>query len=517
MKLFRYFILISFLFSFSAMSQITNDQCFTCHSNETLQKTIEVSGGTEIVPLYVNETLYNANTHGSLECVQCHLNITTANLYTHASGGATALEKTYGSWARFSKSDTTLNTDGSPRTRNYYTVASLSCSQADCHENKSEFTNSRHHTISRLKGSHLKTVNGELVGEAYDKTCSRCHTTCGTCHFKTTMTQKINGDIIAIWDSLQTLGEGPFPNAGPMSEWAMDWTANVASHEFVTPTQLTSNNDVCRSCHVGYYRPATYGYLSEEPPYPTANGTSIKRHPQYYELLQSNSHNAQTCANCHTDVHSYPDGDFDWQTQGDAKCQNCHSVANHYSQHTTVDCISCHATGFARSVGQDGHDVWRWPGNNRVRPLAVKYKEALNWYPHNIEKPDPVTSCGQKCHYDGNLLGAVTSVRLTKDIPSSFALEQNYPNPFNPNTTIKFSVPQTSYISIVVYDILGNYITKLAQEESKPGSYAVEWDGRNNFGKDVSSGIYFVRLDAGSFSASKNDTYAVIPEDSQFP
>jgi len=55
----------------------------------------------------------------------------------------------------------------------------------------------------------------------------------------------------------------------------------------------------------------------------------------------------------------------------------------------------------------------------------------------------------------------------------------------------------------VVYDILGNYITKLAQEESKPGSYAVEWDGRNNFGKDVSSGIYFVRLDAGSFSASK--------------
>src|SRR3972149_710180 len=241
MKLFRYFILIPVLFSFPAMSQITNDQCFTCHSNETLQKTIEVSGGTEIVPLYVNETLYNANTHGSLRCVQCHLNITDANLYTHASGGANTLEKTYGSWARFSKSDTTLNTDGSPRTRNYYTVASLSCSQADCHENKSEFTNSRHHTISRLKGSHLKTVNGELVGEAYDKTCSRCHTTCGTCHFKTTMTQKINGDIIAIWDSLQTLGEGPFPNAGPMSEWAMDWTANVASHEFVTPTQLTSN------------------------------------------------------------------------------------------------------------------------------------------------------------------------------------------------------------------------------------------------------------------------------------
>jgi len=122
-----YLLFIFQLATILVTAQITNNQCFVCHSNQTLQKTIDVSGGTEIIPLYVNEALYNSNTHGTLQCVQCHTDITTANLYTHASGGANSLQKYYGSWARFSKSDTTLNTDGSPRTRNYYTTASLSC------------------------------------------------------------------------------------------------------------------------------------------------------------------------------------------------------------------------------------------------------------------------------------------------------------------------------------------------------------------------------------------------------
>jgi hypothetical protein len=508
MKSFRYFFLIPlflFLIPFSVFSQITNEQCFACHSNQTLQKTIEVSGGTEIVPLYVNDSLYNTGTHRALRCVQCHIDITETNLYTHAGGGTNALAKSYGSWARFSKSDTTYNTDGSPRTRNYYTTASLSCSQSGCHENKSNFTNSRHHTISRLKGSHLKTVNGDVVGEAYDKSCSRCHTTCGTCHFKTAKVQKVVGDVLAIWDSLQTFGETPYPNAGPMTEWAMDWTTNVVSHEFVTSSQLKSDNEVCRSCHVGYYRPATYGYLSEEPPYPKANGVSIKRHPQFYELSMSSSHKTQSCANCHSDVHSYPDGDFDWQAHGDAKCQNCHVTTDHYAQHTTVDCISCHFTGFAKSVGQDGHDVWRWPENNRVRPLAVKYKEALSWYPHNIVKPDGATLCASKCHYEGNLVGAsiITSVQIAAETPSMYQLTQNYPNPFNPTTNIKFSIPKSTYLSLEIYDLLGRLVTKLMQEKKEAGSYAVTWDGKDQFGNEVSSGIYLYKFDSESFTASK--------------
>lgn len=483
-----------------AEAQIPKEQCLACHSNPSLSKTITVSGGTETVLLYVDAAAYAANTHGALNCVSCHTDITATNLYTHAAGGANALSKTYGSWARFSKSDTTLNADGSPRTRNYYTAASMSCAQSGCHASRSAFAQSRHHTIWRLKGAHVKTVNGETVGEAYDKTCSRCHTTCATCHFSTDKQQKVPGDLLEIWDGLQSQGETPFPDAAAMTEWAMDWTTNVQTHEFVTAAELTSGNEVCRSCHVGYYRPATYGYLSEEPPYPTAMATSIKRHPQYYEWSQSDAHSTLSCAQCHTDVHSYPDGDFDWQTQGDAQCQDCHAISGHYAQHTSVDCISCHFTGFARSAGQDAHDVWRWPVNNRVRPLAVKYKEALSWYPHNIERPSGPGFCAARCHYEGNLVGAslpvATSVEEVSESPLSFALAQNAPNPFNPSTSIEFQLAATTKVTLAVYNLLGEKVLTLASQQTMgPGTHRYLFRAEG-----LANGVYLYKLETPEFT-----------------
>ena len=391
-------------------AQITRNQCYLCHSNPTLQKTITVSGGTEIIPLYVDSLQYNSSLHHALECVACHTDINSTNLFSHT------LSKNYGSWARFSKSDTTLNGDGSPRTRNYYTAASMSCNKSGCHPTKAVYDTSNHHQIWRLKTSKVRMINGENAGENYDKTCSRCHATCATCHFKAQYIQKYSGDLISIWDSLHTYGEGPFPNAAAMSEWSIDWTTNVVSHNFWTNSNLQSTNDICRSCHIGYYRPPVSGFIMETPPFTKAKATNIKRHPQYYESLLSSAHQTLKCANCHTDVHSYPGRKYDWQVEGDVKCQTCHSPSNHYPQHTTVDCISCHATGFGRSAGLDNdvHDVFRWTENNRVRPLAVKYNEGLSWYPHNIEKPDPTTSCAEKCHYEGNLISAyIIPVELT--------------------------------------------------------------------------------------------------------
>lgn len=400
---YRIFPFVLFLFFSNAIqAQITRDQCYLCHSNPTLQKTITVSGGTEIIPLYVDSTQFNLSLHHALECVKCHTDINSGNLYSHN------LNKLYGSWARFSKSDTTLNGDGSPRTRNYYTEASMSCNQSGCHEVLATYNTSNHFEIFKLKAANVHVVNGENVGENYDKTCSRCHSTCATCHFQSTLIQKYSGDLTAIWDSLHAYGEGPFPNAAAMSEWSMDWTTNVVSHNFRTPANLKENNEVCRSCHVGYYKPPASGFITEEPPYTKAKGTNIKRHPQFYEATLSSTHQTLKCADCHNNVHSYPGRKYDWQVEGDVTCQNCHQMTNHFPQHTTVDCLACHATGFGRSagLGNDVHDVFRWPENNRVRPYAVKYNEGLSWYPHNIERPDPVNSCAAKCHYEGNLVGA---------------------------------------------------------------------------------------------------------------
>ena len=88
-------------------------------------------------------------------------------------------------------------------------------------------------------------------------------------------------------------------------------------------------------------------------------------------------------------------------------------------------------------------------------------------------------------------------------VPSVFALEQNYPNPFNPETSIHFTVPKMSRVTLAIYDILGRKIRTLVNETKTAGSYNVTWNGKNNQGQPLASGLYFYKLQAGEFSATK--------------
>jgi hypothetical protein len=82
--------------------------------------------------------------------------------------------------------------------------------------------------------------------------------------------------------------------------------------------------------------------------------------------------------------------------------------------------------------------------------------------------------------------------------PSEFSLNQNYPNPFNPVTVITYSIPENSFISLKVYDVLGNEIIELINEAKESGNYSVSFDASG-----LSSGIYFYTLKANSFSLTK--------------
>jgi len=93
----------------------------------------------------------------------------------------------------------------------------------------------------------------------------------------------------------------------------------------------------------------------------------------------------------------------------------------------------------------------------------------------------------------------------------SFDLSQNYPNPFNPATTIRFKVEGERLkapipVTLKIYNILGKLVRILVDEEKVPGSYEVVWDGRDSQGKEVSSGIYFYRLDAENYRKTKRMT-----------
>jgi chitinase len=90
-------------------------------------------------------------------------------------------------------------------------------------------------------------------------------------------------------------------------------------------------------------------------------------------------------------------------------------------------------------------------------------------------------------------------------VPLGYALEQNYPNPFNPATTIRFSLPVSSHVSLVVYDVLGNEVATLVNEERLAGKYNEVFDAASTRGKQgsLASGVYFYRLLAGVFSETR--------------
>jgi hypothetical protein len=87
--------------------------------------------------------------------------------------------------------------------------------------------------------------------------------------------------------------------------------------------------------------------------------------------------------------------------------------------------------------------------------------------------------------------------------PTAFLLSQNYPNPFNPVTNFKLSLPKTSHVKMEIFNIVGQRVRTLLDENMRAGVFVVDWNGKDEKGVEVSSGVYFYRVVAGSFSDIK--------------
>jgi len=94
----------------------------------------------------------------------------------------------------------------------------------------------------------------------------------------------------------------------------------------------------------------------------------------------------------------------------------------------------------------------------------------------------------------------VTDVNSDDQLPNQFLVFQNYPNPFNPSTTISYTLPRTSMVSVKIYDVLGREVISLLSEVQNRGVYNVVWNGTNNNGAKVGSGIYFYRVETDKFA-----------------
>jgi hypothetical protein len=106
--------------------------------------------------------------------------------------------------------------------------------------------------------------------------------------------------------------------------------------------------------------------------------------------------------------------------------------------------------------------------------------------------------------FNPNIFEKPTAVAETA--PAGFVITGNYPNPFNPSTTISFTLPSAGSARLSVYDITGRKVRELVNGQMGAGVHSVVWDGRDEGGNAVSSGLYFSRLIQGEMAVSRGMT-----------
>ena len=166
------------------------------------------------------------------------------------------------------------------------------------------------------------------------------------------------------------------------------------------------------------------------------------------------------------------------------------------STDTSMNMIDQAAWNFALTASYADRGVGDSPGNcsGYASTYDVKFDE--NGYLYSQSQYGWTV---EKWTYDGTLPSFTTGVeQTTTDLPSGYTLSQNYPNPFNPTTTMEFSMPQSGFASLKVYDLLGREIATLLNEEKPAGSFRATFDASH-----LTSGTYYYVLKTGSFTATR--------------
>lgn len=181
-------------------------------------------------------------------------------------------------------------------------------------------------------------------------------------------------------------------------------------------------------------------------------------------------------------VFASSDGGHSWSTVGPLQF----NITDLY-KHGTIGYASCGGNEIKKTT--DGGLTWfvqYLPTSDNVSDIEF-FTPGIGW---------GVGSKGSICHTTN---GGVTSMNKTSDRqPTEFRLDQNYPNPFNPSTVISYQIAAVSQVTLKVYNVLGEEVAALVNETRGPGEYSVKFDGSK-----LPSGVYFCRVNAGSFSAVK--------------
>ena len=186
------------------------------------------------------------------------------------------------------------------------------------------------------------------------------------------------------------------------------------------------------------------------------------------------------------------------------------NLYDHFTtQSYTEDILYCRDTGYIGIMANNGYykiytyngltDAWvemSPPGLHQSLVLAEK--TAVMFRTQSKSGPDHVYAFDPE-----SVVVDVDTEEIGHKLPDRFALSQNHPNPFNPVTTIEYSLPVRSRVAIEIHNILGQRIRTLVDRDMPAGSYTVTWDGTDDSGSRVASGVYLYRIDAADFVSTK--------------
>lgn len=186
----------------------------------------------------------------------------------------------------------------------------------------------------------------------------------------------------------------------------------------------------------------------------------------------------------------YPNGDTNW-----VRRYNGPGNSDDYANAIAIDASgNVYVTGSAGTIkySASGDQLWiiSWGGVDIIVDTS-SYLYLIGGYCEYITRKYIQTSSEVK-DQTGN-----------REKPSEFTLSQNYPNPFNQSTKIEFTLSHSGFVSLNIYDLLGRKIRTLVSENLSSGYKSVLWDGENESGKEVASGLYFYQLKIGGFSEAK--------------
>ncbi len=363
-----------------------------------------------------------------------------------------------------------------------------SCHQGEHHPYYSEWATTKH-SMSDTNAS------GFLTGEfRNDPNCSGCHTYQGFVQF-------VNDTSLA-------------PNVTPPGSEALPivCTACHDPHSNANPGQLRkSPSALCQKCHNPEYDPDS----------PTPDGTTIHHSTAY--MLEGKGGYQYAGYTYENSFHGLVAID---------KCVTCHVVmtpfisssqpasTGHTFQPKGIKCFECHAdfdtlsTSFNYRNTQTKIDSLsavlgaKLAAATHVDSSSVEFYRAK--FNYDFVQAEGSHGIHNTKYAKGLLESAIanftpsTSVEIIDNgIPTSFELRQNYPNPFNPSTNISFALPSAEFVRIQIFDVLGSLVTTLLNRDLTAGNYKIAWNGVDQNGASVTTGVYLYKLETGSFTETK--------------